>query len=307
MEWPDGIDDTSCLSIVTEARENLLTVLDACIDSVGPCDAIVSTWAIGAAHADRLAEWMDSGRIRSLRLLLGPRTIYIDKPAVAMRRAVMACEKLGAIVVVAHSHAKWFSVRGDSSQVACMSSGNLNRNYCVEQFDLFFSPDACNMLDEVFSLVASASETGVSVKDRRHLSKWMPNVKFAPVKASHSSPTPTKIPAFGPMVPSNASTRDVYDNMLLVAMQGYVEETVEEEIVTSPDGLKTKTVRSKSKRCGPQKWAFDLVAKDLRSRSDPSPAPDPIIAPMTAGDTVRAHFRQMMESRIRKDVDAKNP
>lgn len=106
------------------------------LDVAGPSDVFLSTWTIGAAEIGGLRRLVDSGRIRSLRLLVDPSFVRRHRAYAALLRATFGAESIRLVKL----HAKLAVVHNASWALVLRSSANLNANHRVEFFELSDDP-----------------------------------------------------------------------------------------------------------------------------------------------------------------------
>lgn len=106
------------------------------LETAGPANVVLSTWTIGAAEIGAVRRLVDSGRIRSLRLLVDPSFVRRHRAYAALLRATFGAESIRLVKL----HAKLAVVQNASWALVLRSSANMNANHRVEFFELSDDP-----------------------------------------------------------------------------------------------------------------------------------------------------------------------
>jgi hypothetical protein len=127
-EFAPGI----ALTGLTMGQFSLLDLVAAVLEKTGPADVMVSTWTTGIRDIERAAWLLDTGAIRSFRLLTD-RSFPQRQPEYC--KALINRFGLEAIRST-RTHAKFAVICNEGWNVVVRSSMNLNTNPRFEQFDL---------------------------------------------------------------------------------------------------------------------------------------------------------------------------
>lgn len=124
---------------LTKGQFSLLDIIRAVLEQTGPADVVLSTWSSGIRDIENAAWLLETGVIKSLRMLTD-RSFPTRQPKYARTLA----DRFGSDVIhCTNTHAKFALIRNGSWDVAIRSSMNLNRNPRFEQFDLDESRAIC--------------------------------------------------------------------------------------------------------------------------------------------------------------------
>lgn len=146
---------------MTKGQFSLIDLIKAVLRSTGPASVTVSTWTTGIRDAAEASWLLESGQIRSFRLLTD-RSFPQRQP----RYAADLLRRFGRdVIVCTRTHAKFAIIRGDDLHVAVRSSMNLNRNPRFEQFDLDESPAICDWLDAHVAELTSDATSGLAIDE----------------------------------------------------------------------------------------------------------------------------------------------
>lgn len=122
---------------LTKGQFSLIDMINVLLEKIGPADVVISTWSAGLRDSAALREMMDSGRVRSVLIVLD-RSYQTRQP----EYAVTVEDAFGkANIRTTNTHAKFVLLRGDRNTICIRSSMNLNKNDRCENFDLDDDPD----------------------------------------------------------------------------------------------------------------------------------------------------------------------
>lgn len=127
-EFAPGI----ALTGLTMGQFSLLDLVAAVLEKTGAADVMISTWTTGIRDIERAAWLLDTGSIRSFRLLTD-RSFPQRQPEYC--KALVARFGMESIRST-RTHAKFAVIRNDGWNIVVRSSMNLNINPRFEQFDL---------------------------------------------------------------------------------------------------------------------------------------------------------------------------
>lgn len=138
--------------ILTHGQFSIIDALAAILDQTGPADVSISTWTAAAADLTHAERWVRSGRIRSLRFLVD-RSFATRQPGYCQ----VLLDLFGPDAIrTTRTHAKFATVRNDSSALAIRTSMNLNANPRLETLEISVDVGLADFLDEQFSLFFAA-------------------------------------------------------------------------------------------------------------------------------------------------------
>lgn len=126
--------------VISHGDIDSLSYLAHLIAGVSHFDHVsVSTWCMARADLDRLAEWVDTGRIDRLDFYVGE--IFPNQYGDEYARLLEMCDAFGCRVVVARNHSKVMLMANaaESYYVVAESSANVNTNPRIEQTALHAS------------------------------------------------------------------------------------------------------------------------------------------------------------------------
>lgn len=150
------------LTGLTMGQFSLLDLVAAVLERTGPADVMISTWTTGIRDIERAAWLLETGTIRSFRLLTD-RSFPQRQPEYC--KALVARFGIESIRST-RTHAKFAVVRNDGWNVVVRSSMNLNTNPRFEQFDLDDSADLASFF------VAHADEQPIGFDEQAVAAQW---------------------------------------------------------------------------------------------------------------------------------------
>lgn len=116
---------------LTMGKFSLIELLIHCLDTTGPADLHVCTWAIAEIDVDCLKALLDAGRIRSVRFIIGEEFAYAKKgPSFHFQRVFKGQ------IVATRAHSKFFVLTNADWNLAVRSSMNLNLNRKIENYEI---------------------------------------------------------------------------------------------------------------------------------------------------------------------------
>jgi len=149
-----------------------------CLAASGPADVVLATWTIGAREIASCRQLLDSGAVRSLRLL-----VDVSFPQRHPAYAAQLRSTFGADAVrMAVCHAKIATVVNDRWALTVLSSANLNRNSRLE----FFSIEDCRPLATDINTTLDAWFAAEPVEVARLVASSAPPT----VRTTHAAPRP---------------------------------------------------------------------------------------------------------------------
>lgn len=147
----DGFGHDMDVVGLTYGQFSLLDLLQAALDITGPADVAIATWSAGLYDVDAARNFVEDGRIRSIRFVMDSATQKRGQAA-----AVDIADLFGADRIrTTRSHAKFVLITNDEWNIVITSSMNLNLNPRCEQFEMTDDPARCGMfmefVDELFA------------------------------------------------------------------------------------------------------------------------------------------------------------
>ena len=140
----EGLEPGVDLFGLTAGQFSLVELLDAILGVTGPAKRTLSTWTAARADADKVLEFLRSGRATSARFLLDV-SFRQRQPGIAK---VMQ-ETFGKDSIrVCRNHSKFALAEADGWTLTLKTSMNLNRNARLEDFDLTTDPELFHFLDD---------------------------------------------------------------------------------------------------------------------------------------------------------------
>jgi len=140
-----------CWHVISHGDIDSLSYLAHAIAGVSHFDRVlISTWCMARADLDRLAAWLDSGRIDQLDLYVGE--IFPNQYGDEYARLQEMAGIYGCGVVVARNHSKimLMSNAADDYYLVTESSANVNTNPRIEQTAIHVSHDLYDFYAEFF-------------------------------------------------------------------------------------------------------------------------------------------------------------
>lgn len=135
---------------LTKGQFSLIDMINAMLKKIGPCDISISTWSAGLRDSKSLEEMMNSGRVKSLRIIT-------DRSFVSRQKeyAISITNAFGADNIrTTNTHAKFVILKNEEYNIVIRSSMNLNENKRCENYDLDDNVEIYNffqgVVDEVF-------------------------------------------------------------------------------------------------------------------------------------------------------------
>ena len=141
---------------VTKGQFSLLDIIRAILDQTGPADVQLTTWTSGIRDAQTAAWLLNSGVIRSFRMITD-RSFPIREPDYCNKLLELFGEES---IVCSRIHCKVAIIQNENWSVVIRSSMNLNRNPRFEQFDLDEGADFAKWWCDLFDEVRSHMEPG---------------------------------------------------------------------------------------------------------------------------------------------------
>lgn len=131
--------------ILTFGEFSLADVFAALLDRTGPAHITAATWTAAAADLDQQMQWLQDGRILSIRFLVD-QSFRSRQPAYAARLIELFGENA---IRTTRTHAKFATIRNDKADYAIRTSMNLNSNPRLESLEIDNDPDLCDFLDGI--------------------------------------------------------------------------------------------------------------------------------------------------------------
>jgi hypothetical protein len=136
---------------ITKGQFSLIELIETLLDQTGPADVFLSTWTAAGSDLTDAFKLIDSGKMRSFRILVD-HTFQRRKPAFAAKvRELFGIEA----VRVTRNHAKFCLIRNDTWDLVIKTSMNLNFNPRLEDFDIADDPRTADFLqglmNEIFT------------------------------------------------------------------------------------------------------------------------------------------------------------
>ena len=154
---------------LTDGSWSMLEALHAILQATGPAHVGITTWRCGRADGVELAALRDSGRLRSIRIVLDRSVFALDRTSIAAGgEPILATVRryLGDEAIrLWTGHAKYMTVRGDRLAVLWMSSMNLNRAVRAESWHVLVSDEIVALHEApIAELFAAPPELGEVVQ-----------------------------------------------------------------------------------------------------------------------------------------------
>ena len=136
---------------ITKGQFSLINIMEHVIQYTGPVDITIATWTTSDAETKKLYDFLESGAIRTLRLLVD-RSFSTRRPETCQR----LIEAFGPDCIRAtRTHAKFVTLRNSEWNMVIRTSANLNENKRIEVFDISDDADMAtycdNMIDMLFA------------------------------------------------------------------------------------------------------------------------------------------------------------
>lgn len=148
------IDHGCEIVVLTHGQFSIIHALEVLLDQTGPADLAITTWSAANADLNYAKRFLDSGAIRSLRMVVDNSFVQ-RKPewcAEAIRLFGDDCMRS------TRSHAKFVTLRNDDWNLAIRTSMNLNENERLELLEISDDPALADFLDgqvdQIFETVA---------------------------------------------------------------------------------------------------------------------------------------------------------
>lgn len=136
----------------TKGQFSLIHLLDAIIEQVGDADVVVATWSAADGDVEHAKQWLEAGRVRSLRMLVDF-SFERRKPDVCQ---IMRDRFGDDSIRVTVTHAKFVLVRAGAWRLVVRTSMNLTHNPRFENFEISDDPAMFEFLaaivDEVWAV-----------------------------------------------------------------------------------------------------------------------------------------------------------
>lgn len=145
---------------LTRGQFSLLDLIRAVIEQTGPADLTVAAWAVGARDAETSGWLLDTGQLRSLRLLVAYGFHQVSPDYAARLVELYGPEA----ILLCRSHAKFAIIKNERWRIVIRCSMNLNRNTRFEQFDLDDCPEICGLFEQFVDDVAAATPAGIEIE-----------------------------------------------------------------------------------------------------------------------------------------------
>lgn len=138
--------------VMTNGEFSLLDAVLVLLERSGPADVAICTWSAGLYDAEVMNRFIDSGNIRTFRLILD---VGFNKLAGVKEYAVTLMDVFGEEHIrTTRTHAKFVTITNDDVQFTISSTANLNENKRLELFYFSDSPERAAfyeaVVDEVF-------------------------------------------------------------------------------------------------------------------------------------------------------------
>lgn len=128
---------------LTKGQFSMLDLIRAVLAQTGPADLVLSTWTMGIRDTENARWLVDTGEIRSFRLLTD-RSFVTRQPRYCRRLVELFGEQC---IRASRTHAKFALIRNESWSICIRGSMNLNRNERWENFDLDESAELCDFFE----------------------------------------------------------------------------------------------------------------------------------------------------------------
>lgn len=129
----------------TKGQFSLIHLLDAIVDQVGDADVVIATWSAADGDVEHAKQWLEAGRVRSLRMLVDF-SFERRKPDVCqIMRDRFGDDSLRVTV----THAKFVLIRSGAWRLVLRTSMNLTHNPRFENFELSDDPAMFEFLDAI--------------------------------------------------------------------------------------------------------------------------------------------------------------
>lgn len=155
------------LFTLTKGLCSTLDVLDALLRRTGPAVEVdLAFWTVGMDDLGQVADWMERGRFRRLRCLLGGSFFQRHADYAAYLLTTFGVESIRLV----ETHAKFATICGAGWNIALTTSANLNRNARYEWVNVEDSGQVCGFLrgfvDAEFTLPANPGASRSQVRKR---------------------------------------------------------------------------------------------------------------------------------------------
>lgn len=152
-----GILKPGCRLIgLTKGQFSMLDLIRAVLAQTGPADLILSTWTVGIRDTENAKWLLDTGELRSFRLLTD-RSFVTRQPRYCRRLVELFGQEC---IRASNTHAKFALVRNEQWSICIRGSMNLNRNKRWENFDLDESAELCDFFESLVVELESLSPPG---------------------------------------------------------------------------------------------------------------------------------------------------
>ncbi len=155
----------------TKGQFSLIELMGAILEQTGPADISLSTWTAAGSDLSEAADFLNSGKIKSIKFVLDS-TFQRRKPAFAAK--IRELFGFGSIRVT-KNHAKFCLIRNEKWNIVLRTSMNLNYNPRFENFelddDLVFAEFLQEIMDEIFNKVSKQNLYGNSTLSEKVFSE----------------------------------------------------------------------------------------------------------------------------------------
>ena len=129
----------------TKGQFSLIHLLDAIVDQVGAADVVVCTWSAADGDVEFAKQWIEAGRVRSLRMVVDF-SFQRRKPDVCE----LLRERFGDDALrVTVTHAKFVLVRAGAWRLVIRTSMNLTHNPRFENFEISDDPAMYDFMAQI--------------------------------------------------------------------------------------------------------------------------------------------------------------
>lgn len=122
---------------LTKGQFSLIDMINVMLEKIGPADVVISTWSAGLRDSMALNEMRQSGRVRSVMIVLDRSYSTRQSDYAVTVEKAFGKENIRTT----NTHAKFVLLNGERNKICIRSSMNLNKNDRCENFDLDDDPD----------------------------------------------------------------------------------------------------------------------------------------------------------------------
>lgn len=139
--------------VMTNGEFSLLDCVLVLLERTGPADVSICTYSAGLYDAEVMNRFLDTGNIRSLRLVLD---VSFRTLGGSRNYAVTLMDVFGEECIrTTRTHAKFVTITNERHKISISSTANLNENKRLELFYFSDSPDRADwyeaIVDELFN------------------------------------------------------------------------------------------------------------------------------------------------------------